>query len=73
MALVIVFERTSVEEGNIGGYNVTVLLNRTTLWKGRVEKHERAKGWQGLVEKLVKVMPEVSEDKSWLTNPLERK
>ena len=33
-------------------YDCEVYLNRQLLWTGRIEKHNRMEGWEGLLQKL---------------------
>lgn len=35
-------------------YQVTVLVNLTIIWTGRVEGHNRADGWPALVSKMLR-------------------
>jgi len=38
----------------VGHYNVTVSINRRAIYDGRVEGHNRTKGWRQLLIDLVK-------------------
>lgn len=53
MALVVVFRNDGTGDLETGNYDVGVFLNESRLYKGRVEKHKRSTGWQGLVGTFV--------------------
>jgi len=50
--LLIAFTNDTTGTEKVGNYDVAVYLNNTAIWRGRVEGHTRAKGWQGLVKQL---------------------
>jgi hypothetical protein len=50
-----------------GHYNYVVLVNGKEIARGRVEKHNRLSGWQGLVSCLAKNV--YDEDSGVINNP----
>lgn len=52
--LLITFHNDSTGTEKVGNYNVEVYVNYRLLWKGRVEKHKRERGWRQLLRDLVR-------------------
>ncbi len=53
LMLVITFHNDGTGTDEIGNYNIVIFLNRTPIWEGRVEGHDRRKGWKALLKDLV--------------------
>jgi len=47
--LLIKFVNDKTGTREIGNYDYTVYVNKEIIAKGRVENHDRKKGWEGLV------------------------
>jgi len=50
--LMIYFHNDGTGDAIEGNYDVSVFINKTLLWEGRIEEHNRLTGWQGLVRLL---------------------
>lgn len=62
MALIVIFVNKS-DLADVSDYNVQVLVGdgtparSTVLYEGQVKDHERAKGWQMLLQQFVAHLP----------------
>ena len=50
--LTVTFHNDGTGNEDIGNYDVTVAVNDTIIWTGRVEGHYRPYGWVELVDRL---------------------
>ena len=52
MLIVLAHNVTKGEDLTTSEYDVEVRINERTIWRGHVEGHHRANGWQRLLEKI---------------------
>ena len=68
--LIITFHNDSSGDLAVGNYNVGVYINRTKLYDGRIEGHDRMEGWEKLVTDWVEQLNE--EKKAWVNKIKEK-
>lgn len=57
--LIVTFHNDGTGDKIEGNYDVMVYINRTVLWVGRIEGHNRLSKWQGLVRLLAEKTQEM--------------
>lgn len=57
--LIVTFHNDGTGDKIEGNYDVTVYINRTVIWVGRIEGHNRLSKWQGLVRLLAEKTQEM--------------
>ena len=63
MSMLILTFRNVSDLAPVSDYEWTVLVNHTVLAHGRLEGHERAKGWEALVKQFANTLEEESHGK----------
>lgn len=51
--LTITFRNDGTGDGRVGNYDVVVRVNSLVIAERRIEGHDRAEGWRGLVRMLL--------------------
>lgn len=63
--LTITFHNDSTGDVRLGNYDYIVYINEVIIAEGRVERHQRNRGWRGLLRKLLKELDKKSPSSSF--------
>ena len=56
--LIITFHNDGTGDVTEGNYNYEVYINKELIGLGRLEKHNRLEGWEGLIKQFAKLLEE---------------
>ena len=63
--LIITFHNDGTGDVLEGNYNIKVYINKTEIWNGRIEHHDRLTGWQGLIGMLASQTEDMRGGAKW--------